>query len=220
MSGCPSLTPAATPKAMTLLTIPSLSQERSELGEPCPAARAREQQTTMLSANGTRIGAFRCTSRRFRTCVTRAAAIDMVVTQEMLQVAQQTADAAAAVTCPLFRQKIKVDTKDDSSPVTEADREAELAMKKIVLDALPQHAVFGEEFGFSPGSGVPHSVDRSLVCSTRAASFSCCHLRRFNNSAVPWPGLCNCPGAASSLHGLPACGRIWYLGIVPGLACT
>ena len=83
-----------------------------------------------------------------------AAATDTVVTQEMLQAAQLVADAAAEVTKPLFRQKIKVDRKEDRSPVTEADRQAEQAMKSIIQERLPSHAVFGEEFGFAPGAGV------------------------------------------------------------------
>lgn len=90
---------------------------------------------------------------RRRPAVMKAAATDTVVSQDMLEVAQRAADAAAAVTCPLFRAKIKIDIKDDSSPVTQADKDAELAMRKLVEECLPTHAVFGEEFGFAPGSG-------------------------------------------------------------------
>jgi fructose-1,6-bisphosphatase/inositol monophosphatase family enzyme len=95
------------------------------------------------------------------------AAAGSVVTEEMLDVAQQLADAAAAVTTPLFRQKLPIDIKDDKSPVTEADREAEASMRSIIQERLPTHAVFGEEQGFSQGAGEPlHSplpMARSLV---------------------------------------------------------
>ena len=83
----------------------------------------------------------------------RAAATELAVTQEMLQAAQDAADAAASVTVPLFRSrnKMKIQVKEDESPVTEADKQAEMAMRAAVTDTLSSHAVFGEEFGYAPG---------------------------------------------------------------------
>jgi Inositol monophosphatase family len=92
---------------------------------------------------------------RSRYIVARAAALDMEVTQEMLKAAQDCVDAAAAVTRPVFRSRnaMKVEQKADSSPVTEADKQAEMDMRAVIQKALPTHAIFGEEFGYSPGSG-------------------------------------------------------------------
>jgi hypothetical protein len=90
---------------------------------------------------------------RIRNMHVVSAAVDSVVTQEMLDVAQQVADAAAAVTTPLFRAKLSIDIKDDKSPVTEADKEAEACMRSIIQERLPTHAMFGEELGFSQGVG-------------------------------------------------------------------
>lgn len=65
-----------------------------------------------------------------------------------LAVAQRAADAAAAIVVPRYRaQDFSVVTKADATPVTEADREAEAAIKRVLRDAFPDHAFFGEEEG-------------------------------------------------------------------------
>lgn len=46
-----------------------------------------------------------------------------------------------------------IDSKADNSPVTEADRQAEQAMRKIITERFPEHGVFGEEFGMQDPSG-------------------------------------------------------------------
>jgi inositol-phosphate phosphatase/L-galactose 1-phosphate phosphatase/histidinol-phosphatase len=61
--------------------------------------------------------------------------------------AEELADAAGAVIRPYFRQKIAVDDKADSSPVTIADREAEQAMRALIEARFPADGIFGEEFG-------------------------------------------------------------------------
>ncbi|MDY8110550.1 histidinol-phosphatase [Fulvimarina sp. 2208YS6-2-32] len=59
------------------------------------------------------------------------------------------ADAADAVTMPLFRQPIGVDNKleGDFDPVTEADRAAERAIRDTIRARYPQDAILGEEYG-------------------------------------------------------------------------
>lgn len=76
-----------------------------------------------------------------------------MVTDQMLEVAQRLAREAAVITTQYFRTNMDVDDKEDQSPVTIADREAETVMRQIVQEAFPTHAVFGEEFGYSPGEG-------------------------------------------------------------------
>ena len=44
-----------------------------------------------------------------------------------------------------FRQSIPVDIKPDDSPVTLADREIEKAIRKLLKERFPAHAIFGEE---------------------------------------------------------------------------
>ncbi|WP_172124234.1 MULTISPECIES: histidinol-phosphatase [unclassified Devosia] len=59
------------------------------------------------------------------------------------------ADAAAACTLPLFRTPLLVDNKlaGGFDPVTEADKSAETAIRAVIAEAFPDHAVIGEEWG-------------------------------------------------------------------------
>ena len=49
------------------------------------------------------------------------------------------------------RSPLTVDSKADTSPVTEADRQAEAAMKALIHESFPAHDIFGEESGMEPG---------------------------------------------------------------------
>lgn len=40
-----------------------------------------------------------------------------------------------------------IDAKDDASPVTAADREAEAMLRELIRDEFPEHGIIGEEFG-------------------------------------------------------------------------
>lgn len=60
--------------------------------------------------------------------------------------AARAADAARAEILPRFRQ-VEVETKQDGSPVTEADRAAEQAIKRVLRHGDPGAAILGEEFG-------------------------------------------------------------------------
>jgi len=61
------------------------------------------------------------------------------------------AEAAAAlagdVIRPLFRSALLVEAKGDASPVTEADRAAERAMRDLLAARFPEHGIWGEEYG-------------------------------------------------------------------------
>lgn len=61
--------------------------------------------------------------------------------------ARSLADAARAEIMGRFRTGIQADAKSDASPVTEADRAAERAMRRIINDAFPDHGILGEEYG-------------------------------------------------------------------------
>jgi histidinol phosphatase-like enzyme (inositol monophosphatase family) len=69
------------------------------------------------------------------------------VSNAHVELAGALADAAGAVARRYFRQKIAVDDKPDSSPVTIADREAEAAMRGIIQSRFPEHGIVGEEYG-------------------------------------------------------------------------
>ncbi|MEN9714057.1 MAG: hypothetical protein RLZZ164_721 [Actinomycetota bacterium] len=73
--------------------------------------------------------------------------------QADLELALQLADIADAVALERFRAlDLKVETKPDASPVTDADRATEVAIKDALAKARPNDAIIGEEFGNS-GSG-------------------------------------------------------------------
>ncbi len=65
-----------------------------------------------------------------------------------LKLALELADIADAVALERFRAlDLKVETKPDASPVTDADRATERAIKARLAEARPGDAIIGEEFG-------------------------------------------------------------------------
>jgi myo-inositol-1(or 4)-monophosphatase len=73
----------------------------------------------------------------------------------LIAVAEAAADVAATVVRPFFRAGLSAELKGDASPVTIADRTAELAMRAVLSERCPDHGVIGEEFGH-------HKPDASL----------------------------------------------------------
>ncbi|MFE6779139.1 histidinol-phosphatase [Streptomyces sp. NPDC057702] len=70
-----------------------------------------------------------------------------------LRLAQVLADAADSATMERFKAlDLKVETKPDMTPVSEADKAAEELIRSSLQRARPRDAVLGEEFG-SEGSG-------------------------------------------------------------------
>jgi myo-inositol-1(or 4)-monophosphatase len=61
--------------------------------------------------------------------------------------AEAAADLAGQVIRPLFRSALLVEAKGDASPVTEADRQAELAIRALLRERFPEHGIWGEEYG-------------------------------------------------------------------------
>jgi inositol-phosphate phosphatase/L-galactose 1-phosphate phosphatase/histidinol-phosphatase len=57
------------------------------------------------------------------------------------------ADAAGAAIRPFFRARFTIETKPDDSPVTQADRAAEAAIRAILEVERPRDGIIGEEYG-------------------------------------------------------------------------
>jgi histidinol-phosphatase len=67
-----------------------------------------------------------------------------------LQLALELADAADAITMRFFRSaSLAVRTKDDRSPVSEADEAVERTLRETLQRARPGDGILGEEFGVS-----------------------------------------------------------------------
>ncbi|MDE2084388.1 MAG: inositol-phosphate phosphatase [Xanthomonadaceae bacterium] len=67
--------------------------------------------------------------------------------ERALGVARQAAAAAAEVIRDHYARGVTAQIKADATPVTAADREAEIAIKDVLRTAFPDHAFYGEEFG-------------------------------------------------------------------------
>jgi histidinol phosphatase-like enzyme (inositol monophosphatase family) len=90
----------------------------------------------------------------------------MNVTAEFLR---RIAAAAAAETLPRFRAQGAVSNKETAGfdPVTEADREAERAIKTLILNEFPDHGILGEEHGIE-NAGSSHVWIIDPIDGTRA----------------------------------------------------
>jgi inositol-phosphate phosphatase/L-galactose 1-phosphate phosphatase/histidinol-phosphatase len=69
------------------------------------------------------------------------------VADEFVALAGELADAAGEVCRRYFRTPVAVDDKADATPVTIADREAELRMRALIEARFPAHGIVGEEHG-------------------------------------------------------------------------
>ncbi|WP_316976176.1 histidinol-phosphatase [Shumkonia mesophila] len=146
---------------------------------------------------------------------------------DLLALAGRLADAAGAVAMRYFRGALAIDAKADASPVTVADREAEMAMRAILEAECPDHGIFGEEHGrarldaeyvwvLDPIDGTKSFVIGKPLFGNLIALL---HLGR------PLVGIINCPalnerwvgmtGRPSTLNGKPIKARA---GVAPAAA--
>ncbi len=113
---------------------------------------------------------------------------------EIFETAAAMADAARAQTMPLFRRPdLRPDNKLAAGfdPVTEADRQSELAMRRILSERRPEDAVLGEEFGVTEGtSGLTWVLDP--IDGTRA----------FISGAPSWGTLIGLTDATGPIYGI------------------
>ena len=68
---------------------------------------------------------------------------------QFLDTALQAACAANIPILKHFHTSFEVETKSDRTPVTIADREAEIEIRRVIREAFPEHGIYGEEFGTS-----------------------------------------------------------------------
>jgi histidinol-phosphatase len=63
-----------------------------------------------------------------------------------LEAAAEVARVAGEVALSHYRQKVHIETKNDGSPVTIADRDAETAARQWIEERFPHDGILGEEF--------------------------------------------------------------------------
>jgi histidinol-phosphatase len=73
-----------------------------------------------------------------------------------LQAARDAAEAAAVVIRSLYQKNLRVVTKADATPVTEADVRAEEAIRAVLTERFPGYGFYGEETG-------QHAIDAENV---------------------------------------------------------
>jgi myo-inositol-1(or 4)-monophosphatase len=86
--------------------------------------------------------------------------------------ARELAALAGSTILPLFRNPLAVDNKlvEGFDPVTEADRSAEQAMRRMITASFPDHGIIGEEFEPKPARSEfcwvldPIDGTRSFIC--------------------------------------------------------
>lgn len=71
---------------------------------------------------------------------------------EESELALMMAREAAKIILPHFQTTLSVETKQDNSPVTIADRNSEEALRALMLKHTPGYGIIGEEFGSQAGS--------------------------------------------------------------------
>ena len=74
--------------------------------------------------------------------------------------------SAFATIRPYFLRPLAVESKTDRSPVTQADRQTELALRRLIEERYPLHAVRGEEYGERGGG--PYRWVLDPIDGTRA----------------------------------------------------
>ena len=126
------------------------------------------------------------------------------MSEDLTGISDATRDAlntASQIAMSYFRKPVAFDIKLDDSPVTIADREIEAAIRNLLSERFPGHAIYGEEQGHSSGTGgtwVIDPIDGTKSFLLGNPLFGC--LVGFVEDAVV------CAGGLA----MPALNEIWY----------
>ena len=98
----------------------------------------------------------------------------VAVDPALIDLAMRLADASGPIALNYFRTDTAVERKDDASPVTRADREAEDVLRQLLIAEAPDQGILGEEHGserldaeyvwsITPNTGTPLRVSAIRV---------------------------------------------------------
>ncbi|SVE55258.1 uncharacterized protein METZ01_LOCUS508112, partial [marine metagenome] len=68
---------------------------------------------------------------------------------DLTSFANYLADESTKIIKQYFRNPLKIDEKEDESPVTIADKKTELKIRELIETKYPNHGILGEEFASS-----------------------------------------------------------------------
>jgi len=71
--------------------------------------------------------------------------VDTMVLNQAAAFAVELADRARAIALRYFRAPLELEHKADLTPVTQADREIENELRRMIIQRFPSHGIFGEE---------------------------------------------------------------------------
>lgn len=135
--------------------------------------------------------------------------------EQFIAFAHLLADASGRIIRPYFEQELQVEAKADNSPVTRADREAEEAMRGLIEQHYPDHAIFGEEGGqkktISQYTWVLDPIDGTRAFIAHRKEWGT--LIALCDDGIPILGLLNQP--ATDERWLGAAGQVTQLNGVP-----
>ena len=145
----------------------------------------------------------------FKHAVSNSTAIDEFEMRDALRVAALACDRARAEILPRFR-RVAIETKRDGSPVTEADRAAELAIRDVIEQAFPDDAILGEEFGSKVSGGnrrwVIDPIDGTIAFSRGIPLFTT--LIALLVDETPVLGMIDLPASNDRISGFQG-GGVW-----------
>lgn len=72
---------------------------------------------------------------------------EVKVAAEFIALARGLTGVSRPILQRYYRTRLDIDSKGDASPVTQADRECESALRSAIGTAFPGHGIIGEEFG-------------------------------------------------------------------------
>lgn len=132
----------------------------------------------------------------------------------LLDFALELAGVAEAEIVPRFR-RVAAELKSDGTVVTEADREAELAMRRRIDARFPEHAVLGEEFGPSGSEAARHRwvldpVDGTILFTLGVPTFGT--LIGLLEDGQPLLGVAHFPALGETLYAARGEGCFWRAG--------
>ncbi len=130
---------------------------------------------------------------------------------EFAEFACKLADLAHPISLEFFRQTFSVEHKADLTPVTQADRSIEWAMREEIRRAYPDHGIYGEEYGVtnidSPHVWVLDPIDGTKSFMTGMPTFGA--LVAFAENGRPTVGVISIPATGERWVGSRGHGTVF-----------